>query len=373
MRDNLEDILKKLNARYREADEPPLLVRYGEHPEFFRVSFIPTNVPEVNEALGGGIPRGCMMTITGAEGAGKTALALSAAKWLIDQGEEVLYIGTEGAFPEVVAEAVGLKKESLLVLLPLDFGEQIVDTVEELLFDKERRKLRKCLSLIILDSVNGIIPKEVVEKAEKEGASARNVAARARLLSQFTERIHGRGLLMAGATFIMTAQRRTNISVYGAPTQMSGGLGIRYNSKIILNLSKTVLKSKESGRFKVIGHRVDFTVEKNSISGVPRSGSYTVMYGAGVDDSLYLADLAIEKGIIVKKGRSEYVLPGMSSGGGEGGGGGTNGEGVFVRGGRAALIDYLRSAPDYRVFLRSLIFPADVDVDVDMETEEVDG
>jgi protein RecA len=245
-----------------------------------------------------------MTVITGTEGVGKTSLALSCAKEVIQAGGNVLYINTETLFPHVAAESVGVTKDNLYVASPLDFGEQLLNVIEEMLFDPSSRSARNLLDLIIIDSINGLVPKAAVDKAEREGAEGVDIGVRARMLSKFTERVMGKGLLRKGCAMILIAQQRVDINTYGAPLTMSGGKALRYNPKIILSLRKRFVKSKED----IVGHEVHFEIEKNGISGFPTRGSYQIVYGVGVDDSMEVFEKALELGVIEKKGRSEYVF-----------------------------------------------------------------
>lgn len=302
----LAKIISSLNEKHRKgtSETQPLITRLGDHPELFDIKFIPTNVPEINSALGGGIPRGAMTVITGTEGCGKTSLAMSCADHVLKTGGNVLYINTETVFPHVSADTVGINKNSLLIASPHDFGEQLLNVIEEALFDNSSRTARDVLDLIIIDSINGLVPKAIVDKAEKEGAEGMDVGVRARMLSKFTERVMGKGLLRQGSAMILIAQQRVDIGSYGAPLVMSGGKALRYNPKVIISLRKRMIKSADA----VLGHEVHFEVEKNGVSGYPTKGMYNIVYGIGVDDSLDVFNKAQELGVISKEGRSDYIF-----------------------------------------------------------------
>jgi len=102
-------------------------------------------VPALDEALGGGIPQGHMLLVTGNTGTGKTTLGMQFLQQGIGDGENVVWVAMEEPVPQVLktAAAHGWDFEtlvrqgrlsfvtcSLLDLSPDRLLYQIVDTVE---------------------------------------------------------------------------------------------------------------------------------------------------------------------------------------------------------------------------------------------------
>lgn len=303
--EDLKKIIKQINSEYSKSgteDSEPLIYFAGDFPEKFIPTFVPCNVPEINEALGGGFPRKAITVIHGPEGSGKTALSLSVAAEVQRNGEYVLFLNTEGIF-EAQAKLVGLNKDLLITIDPKDYAEQMVDAVEELLFDKDKRTARDLIGVLIVDSINGLVPEAVIKKLEAEGSAGETMARSAKLLTDFLTRLTGRGLLRKGCICICIAQNRANLSGYGGPTKMSGALALRYMSKVILNLGKKPLKDK------TVGHTVQFNIEKNNVIGKLGDGEYKVIYGHGVSDGEAVVEEAQELGIIVKGNtRTSFVV-----------------------------------------------------------------
>lgn len=304
---NIDSVIDRINQRFRKEskDSQPLIFRASEHPELLEPDFIETNIPELNEALGGGIPRKAVTVFSGDSGAGKTALALSCAASVQKKGGLVLYVNAEPPFPLALANLLGIDFDKLILIETKDYGEQIVDAIYDVLYDPETRTSKETVDLIIVDSINNLVPKRQVDRMEEKGSSSPDVGSRAMLLNSFTTSLAGRGMLRSGSAVILIAQLRVDINAYGAPSKPSGGKAVEFNPKVHVRLFPKQIKIDN----KIVGQQVTFRVEKNSISGHKGiEGEYSIQYGVGVDDSNYLIKRAIEEGLIVKKGRSTYVI-----------------------------------------------------------------
>lgn len=328
---DIDKILKSINDKYRKTtkDDQPLAFIASDREDLLVTKFIPTNVPEINEALGGGFPKNGITALTGVANSGKTALALSAAAEVQKSGGYTVYVNAEPPFPKDLAKMLGIDVEKLIILDPKDYGEQLIDSIHEILFDNETRTSRGVVDLIIVDSINGLVPKSVVDKIEEKGSESIDIGVRARMLTKFLEHIQGRGMLRSGVALIIIAQMRVDINSYGAPAKMSGGKAMEYMPKIVLKLTKKDIVTKESGKNVKVGHTVNFSVEKNSISGFPVQGEYNIVYGIGVDDSAKVLEDAVEAGHVKKEGRSSFIID-------------LGDETITIEGGIAALREKIR-------------------------------
>ena len=74
--------------------------------------------PLLDRALGGGVRRGALTEVAGASGAGKTQLCLQVCVAAARRGQGVVYLCTEGAFPQArLDQMVGGGGELALVLV----------------------------------------------------------------------------------------------------------------------------------------------------------------------------------------------------------------------------------------------------------------
>lgn len=314
--DEIRKLTKTINEKHTKGNKKlPIAVIAGDDPESLKPTFIQVNVPQINSLLGGGFARKSMHLIGGDEGVGKTAMCLSAIA--IEQEKDpdcvALWINTEGHFPYETATKVGVDLERLIVLEPQDFGEELIDTVTQYLYDSKNSQSRGLISITVVDSINNMVPKRATDREEKKGAAAPGMGDRALMITKFVENLLGRGMLRSGTTFFAIVQYRANTTGYGPPKQLSCGKALQYNAKTITLLDKKVVKEKVGEIYTPVRQEVRVTIEKNNISGSPTAGSYIYDYQTGLDDSLALFNSGMELGIISKKGRSGYcfAIPGM--------------------------------------------------------------
>lgn len=316
MAKSIQDIVKNLNAQRAKgsSEDQPLVFVASDRPDLLGVEYTPCNVPELNEALGGGFASKAIYRLSGTEGVGKTALALSVGAEYQKKGKWVIYVMGEPPFPQQTADEVGLDMGMTIILNPLDYGEQLVDAVYAFLYDPDTRSANGEVGLVIWDSINTIVPKSAINRQEDKGSEAAGMAERPRLLADFLGKILGRGMLRGGTTIILIAQLSTALGEYGTPTKASGGNAVKFDSKVLINLRKKLLPKTKIDDYQVYsGHDVIFEIEKNNIDGKPGGGKYTYIPGVGIDDSLSLFNRGLEEGYITLAGRANYLfdIPGF--------------------------------------------------------------
>ena len=126
----------------------------------------------MDNALGGGLPKGRIIEIFGPESSGKTTLTLHAIAEAQKLGGTCAFVDAEHALDPVYAKKLGVKTEELLISQP-DNGEQALDIVDTLIKSG-------ALDIIVVDSVAALTP-----RAELEGDMGDvHVGLQARLLSQ---------------------------------------------------------------------------------------------------------------------------------------------------------------------------------------------
>jgi recombination protein RecA len=311
---NFAALLNKINLNYNKNNDEnvaPIIATAGSIADFLKPKFLSTGVPELDSALGGGWAKSCVNSLTGDSGCGKTCLGLMAVVETQKAGGVAVWINAEPPFPYLMALLLGVDLDELYLINPKDYGEQIFDVLDELLYDSNNRITRGMVDTVIVDSINGLIPKGQVDSHEKNGYEGVTIGRRAAMLSKWLEQLAGRNLLRDNVCLINIAQMRTDINSYGAPTKMSGGLALTYFSKIITRIRKVRTESKtlkvKSGETP-LGHTVECTVTKNNIVGKLGNCSYDVAYGIGVDDFLTVWADGMAKNVIVKNGRTSYQI-----------------------------------------------------------------
>ena len=106
------------------------LVRGGPaRPEAAR---LPTGLAEIDRALGGGFPRGCVSEVVGPSCCGRTSLALALLARVTAQGELAVVVDPSDGFDAASAAQAGVELERVLWVRPPGLG-QALRSVEHVL------------------------------------------------------------------------------------------------------------------------------------------------------------------------------------------------------------------------------------------------
>ena len=155
-------------------------MRMGDSSSDNTVRSIPTGSIALDLALGvGGLPRGRIVEIFGAESAGKTTLAMSAVAEAQAAGGQAAFIDVEHAMDPAYARLIGVDVEKLLISQP-DSAEQALEITEYLIRSG-------ALDIIVVDSVAALVP-----AAELEGDMGdMQIGLQARIMSQALRKLTG--------------------------------------------------------------------------------------------------------------------------------------------------------------------------------------
>ncbi|NOY91730.1 MAG: recombinase RecA [Deltaproteobacteria bacterium] len=250
----------------------------------------------LDEAMGGGYPRGRIVEIYGPEASGKTTLSLHAIAECQRAGGIAAFIDAEHALDVQYAGALGVRTEELLVSQP-DSGEQALDIVETLVSSA-------AVDLIVVDSVAALVP-----RAELEGDMGdSHVGLQARLMSQalrkLTATVH-----KTSTTLLFINQLRMKIGVkFGSPETTTGGNALKFYASMRLDVRRIgAVKSGED----IIGNRTRVKVVKNKLAPPFKKAEFDIRYGEGVDTLSALLDAAVECDLVQKNG-AYYAVDGKS-------------------------------------------------------------
>jgi recombination protein RecA len=268
--------------------------KYGEEiivatePE--KVEAIPTGAVSLDASIGiGGIPRGKITEIFGAESSGKTTLALSICKNAVNQDLKVLYIDVENMIDYSYAYTlVGQKldPEHFIILQP--------DTAEDAFSMAEDGIDSGQFGLVVFDSIGALAPKK---EKEDEFADA-NVALVPRLMSKFLRR-NAFKIRTNNIAFLFINQVRDTIGSYMQTYSMPGGHALKHYCSVIMMLSKGI--DIKAGN-EVIGINTKFSIKKNKLAPPFRTFIIPIIFGKGVDTSRDLLSFAEMLGIVTKAG-----------------------------------------------------------------------
>ena len=256
--------------------------------ERFRVDVIPTGSIALDLGLGvGGLPRGRIVEIYGPEASGKTTLALHVIAEAQKRGGQCAFIDAEHALDEERAETIGVNLDDLLMSQP-DTGEQALEITETLIRSG-------AIDVIVVDSVAALVP-----RAELEGEMGDAVMGlQARLMSQALRKLTG-AISKSKTVLIFTNQLRQKIGVmFGNPETTPGGLALKFYSSVRIDVRRIeVLKDGDT----VIGSRHRARIVKNKVAPPLRVAEFDIMNDEGISKSGGLLDVAVDMGLMEKKG-----------------------------------------------------------------------
>ena len=236
----------------------------------------------------GGVPRGRVVEIYGAESSGKTTICLHIIANAQRAGGICAFVDTEHALDPQYAGVIGVSTEDLLVSQP-DCGEDALNIAETLVRSNS-------IDVLVLDSVAALVP-----RAEIEGQMGdTHVGLQARLMSQALRKLTG-AINHSRTCVIFTNQIREKIGVmFGNPETTPGGRALKFYSSIRLEMRRMATIKAPGGE--ALGNRVKVKVVKNKMAPPFRIAEFDIMYNEGISRAGSILDVAIEMKLIEKRG-----------------------------------------------------------------------
>jgi recombination protein RecA len=264
------------------------IMKLGESQNM-AVETISTGSINLNMALGvGGVPRGRIIEVYGAESSGKTTLALHILAEAQRTGGIGAFIDAEHALDPEYAKALGVDIDELLISQP-DYGEQALEIADMLIRSG-------AVDVIVVDSVAALVP-----KVEIDGEmSDQQMGLQARLMSKALRKLTGT-LNKSKTTMIFINQIREKIGGggFGPQTTTTGGKALKFYASVRMEVRR--IGSVKQGD-EMIGNETLVKVTKNKVAPPFKDASFQIVYGKGISRIGEIFELALDNNIISKAG-----------------------------------------------------------------------
>jgi len=267
------------------------VMRLGQSNLDTSIQSVSTGSIALDIALGvGGLPRGRIVEIFGAESAGKTTLAMSAIAEAQAAGGQAAFIDVEHALDPTYARVLGVDVDKLLISQP-DSAEQALEITEYLIRSG-------ALDIIVVDSVAALVP-----SAELEGNMGdMQIGLQARIMSQALRKLTGI-IHKTDTVCVFINQLREKVGVvFGSPEVTPGGRALKFYSSVRIDLRR--IEAVKVGQ-DIIGNRIRARVVKNKVAPPFRKAEIEILFSEGISKEGSLLDLGVEEGF-VKKSVSFY-------------------------------------------------------------------
>lgn len=283
--DVLAAAIKKIEAEHGVG----MILKNDDTPT--NVKSISTGCYGLDDVFGcGGVPQGRIIEMYGAESSGKTTMALFIAGQLQKEGKKILLVDVEQAYDRAWAGKLGVDTDKLIATQPSTV-EETMDILRAFIATKE-------IDLIIVDSVEAMIPKKELEEGALEKDS---IGVKARLLNKYLRVITSEAA-KTKTVIIFINQVRANVGVmYGPKDITPGGKALKYYASVRLAVSKG--EPIKQGTMQ-IGNTVKVVAKKNKVGFPFREVELDLYYQSGIDLAKDTIDTGLKYGIITKAGNT---------------------------------------------------------------------
>ena len=265
--------------------------RANEMMEHMReIKKMPTGFLSLDISLGGGIPLRGVTEIFGEESVGKTTLGIQILANALERDKErsVLFIDAENTYSEsYMIKGLGVNDTDRFIHYTPENMQKAFNDMHDLISTG-------CISMVLLDSLAMLEPKELLDEGVGEGSAGLS----ARITAAALKKLNNKVLPGTGTGFIMINQFRNKIDMFnpkGQSKQTTGGYSLRYYTFLRLHLKSAGQPSEHMKPVQTITH-------KNKAHKPRKSSNMTLINGEGFDRIDALVQGAVSFGVIKKSG-----------------------------------------------------------------------
>lgn len=257
---------------------------------YAELTWIPTGFSQLNKILGGGIPTRKITEISGVFSVGKSTLALQIVAQAQRLGMDCLYADTEYSFTEDYAEKLGVDIK-LLDLLQERYAETVLDEIEK--WSEEHSG-----SLVVLDSIGGLLPRAEAEKS----AEGKTIGGQAKLIATFCRKM---GPILAVNNVALLVLNHQFTDIMSGRLKTSGGAKLEYAKSIWLMLkaaNKRLMKGDDQ-----VGLVIEAEIRKNKLAGTNKQkAELSMLFGEGFSADQDKLQEMLDSNEVTKQGRSFF-------------------------------------------------------------------
>jgi recombination protein RecA len=248
----------------------------------------------LNRALGGGLNTGATHLFWGNPSVGKSTICFRILAEAQSKGFRPVIVDSEYSFNEEYAAKCGINIEDIVVI-----QSTVVEDILKNLYPYLNHSEEK--HIFLFDSLSNIIRQEAYDKPE--GSKAIGLLARSQgaLLQQLVNYLHKEKNIM-----IFVAHQTMDLSGMYAVTKAKIGNSVFHNMHNIVKLflSQSSKEMERDDRNMITSQKVAWTIEKTKQrASIGTKGEYYVLpQEAKIDEYREMLDIAIEMGIIERRG-----------------------------------------------------------------------